>query len=808
MEEKKKKYSWKKIVMTVLTIFVIAIVGAFIYANYLLGKAKPEVEGTIAIDALQEEVIVTTDGDGVPHIQAENNHDLYMAQGFVQAQNRMFQMELSRRQASGELSELIGEATVDQDKYFRALGLRRAAEKSYDLYSDEAKEVLQYFADGVNAYIEHATETNTLPVEFMFIGANPEPWTPLDSLTIGKYMAFDLGGHWERQAFNYYLLHAFSEEKAYELFPTYPTDRMHIIQEDEETALDHNVEDELSSYSLMDEGLEKVDVGESFKHAVIPNEFNGSNNWVVSGEKTENGKPLLADDPHLGLSTPSIWLQMHLESDEQNVSGVIFAGVPGIILGHNEEIAWGVTNTGPDVQQLYIEKRNPNNDHEFMFEDDWEEAKVIDEAIKVKGEETIPYEVLETRNGPIISEFAEEAAGDTLFSLRWTALDPTPELQAILEINQAKDWNQFEKALENFHAPAQNFVFASVDGTIAYKANGKIPIYDKATDALLPLPGWEDKYAWQDFIPFDELPTVINPDKGFIASANNKVVSDDYPYHISNVWAQPYRYERIHEVLESNDALTLEDMQALQMDAVNLRAKEFVPLFIDLLADEELLDKEKQALTLLDEWDYTDDIDLAQPLIFDRWMIEIENILFAGLDDEVLSLFSGSGQSVDELLRSGNRSAWVDDAGGLTDLVLDGLRITISELEDTYGKKVDKWAWGDYHQVQFKHPLGSANKWLGYIYNKKPIPVNGSAVTPLAARADEDGIVNHGASWRFVIDMTEADAGYHIVGPGQSENVKSKWYSSQLTDWVEGDFHKTSIYDIEGYELKLTNKAN
>src|SRR5699024_1947817 len=209
--------------------------------------------------------------------------------------------------------------------------------------------------------------------------------------------------------------------------------------------------------------------------------------------------------------------------------------------------------------------------------------------------------------------------------------------------------------------------------------------------------------------------------------------------------------------LDSNDALTLEDMQALQMDAVNLRAEEFVPLFIDLLADEELLNKEEQALALLSDWDYTDDVDLAQPLIFDHWMRVIEDLLFVGLDEDVLSLFSGSGQTVDELLRSGDRSAWVDDTGGLKDLVLDSLRITVLELEENHGKNVDKWAWGDYHQVQFKHSLGAANKWLGYIYNKKPIPVNGSAVTPLAARSGEDGIVSHGASWRFVIDMHEPD---------------------------------------------------
>src|SRR5690625_795145 len=358
------KRHWKKWLIVIIIFFLIAISAVFLYGNHYTKKTLPIVEGTIELP-VQQEVIVTTDEHGVPHIQAETLQDLYFAQGYVQAQDRLFQMELSRRQASGTLSEVIGEATVDNDKYFRTLGLRRAAEKSYDVYSDEAKEVLQWFSDGVNAYIEEATDNGTLPVEFTLLGTIPEPWTPLDSLTIGKYMAFDLGGHWERQAFNYYLLETFDEAKALELFPSYPENAKTMIEDVE------------------------LDIATSFKDAVVPDAFNGSNNWVVSGEKTTSGKPYLADDPHLGLGTPSIWLQMHLEAEDMDVSGVIFAGVPGIILGHNEQIAWGVTNTGPDVQQLYIEKRNPDDRTEFLFENTWEKANVIQEPIRVNGGDMI-----------------------------------------------------------------------------------------------------------------------------------------------------------------------------------------------------------------------------------------------------------------------------------------------------------------------------------------------------------------------------------------------------------------------------------
>ncbi|WP_036688815.1 penicillin acylase family protein [Paucisalibacillus globulus] len=774
----KKKRNWKKISLLVVGILLIICVIAVVFVNGYINKSLPQVEGTIQVPGLQEEVIVTTDEHGTPHIRATNDQDLYMAQGYMQAQNRMFQMELSRRQASGTLSEVVGAAAVDQDKYFRTLGLRRAAEKSYDIYTDESKQVLQWFADGVNAYIHEAKESNSLPVEFTLLGSEPAEWTPIDSLTIGKFMAFDLGGHWERQAFNYYVMNEFDEEKAYELFPAYPENKPTIIYDEE-----------------------VVDVAASFEKAVIPHAFNGSNNWVVSGEKTESGMPLLADDPHLGLATPSIWLQMHLQTDDLNVSGVIFAGVPGIILGHNDKVAWGVTNTGPDVQQLYLEKRNPDNPHEFLFDGEWVEAAIINEPIKVKDGETVDYHVVETRHGPIVSDFAEESGKNTVMSLRWTALDATTELEAILEINRASNWKEFEKGLEKFLVPAQNFVFASTDGTIAYKANGKIPIYENSEDALLPLPGWESEYVLDDYIPFDELPRVVNPEKGFIATANNKIVGEKYPYHISNVWAQPYRYERIAEVLESNDSLTAADMMAIQMDQTNLQAREFVPVFSDVLAGAHLSETESGALSLLEDWDYVDQVDAAQPLIFHHWMDEVEAILYDELPDGMMDLFNSRGQTTDELLRkaaAGDSSIWVDENGGIERVLHLSLQNTIEKLTESYGDDMHAWEWGDYHQVQFHHPLAAVHPVLAYFFNPQdPLPVGGSSVTPMAAAYDsETGEVDHGASWRFVIDMNDPLTGYHIVGPGQEGHFKSEWYDNQTDDWVEGEYHETKL-DIE-----------
>jgi penicillin G amidase len=440
-------------------VVLLAIVLILALTAYLfIRKSLPVTEGKISVSGLQNKVTVNRDQNGVPHIEAKNLHDLYLAQGFVTAQDRMFQMDLSRRQASGELSEVIGTATVDKDKFFRTLGLRRAAESSYQNYSTQAKQVLQWYADGVNAYIKEAKKNGTLPVEFTLAGNTPKEWTPIDSLTIGKYMAFDLGGHWEGQAFRYYLLQNFSEEKALDLFPSYPKEAPTIIEALKDT---------------------KLDISKSFASAVIPNQWNGSNNWVVSGSKTQSGFPYLANDPHLGLATPSIWYESDLKAPGMNVNGVIFAGVPGIIVGRNDQIAWGVTNVGPDVQDLYIEKRNPNSPTQFEYNGKWEQAQVIHEPIKVKDKKTIAYDVVVTRHGPIISDFAYDKKQDTALALRWTALDPSTELEAVMKFDTAKNWDEFKQALTYFKTPAQNFVFASKDGTIAYRQMGSFQFGNK-----------------------------------------------------------------------------------------------------------------------------------------------------------------------------------------------------------------------------------------------------------------------------------------------------------------------------------------
>ncbi len=777
----------KRVLLTITALLMVFVLVATLVVNAILNRGLPQLTGSLELSGLQATVTVVRDANGTPHITAQNEHDLYMAQGFVQAQDRLFQMDLSRRQASGRLAEVVGEDVVDQDKYFRALGLRRAAQKSLGEYEPATLEVMQSFADGVNAYIEQGN----LALEFTLLGYDPEPWTPLDTLTIAKYMAYDLGGHYNSQAFHAYLLQNFDEALARELFPQDPGPDVYIINKDE-----------LNLSGVLD----KVPTHDP---------ENGSNNWVVGADKSATGKPLLANDPHLSIASPSVWYPMHLTCGDLNVGGVIFGGCPGIIVGSNDYVSWGVTNTGPDVQQLYIEKRNPNNDKQFEYMGQYEDALVHDETVTVKGGKTIPFEVLETRHGPIITDWCstdeDKGDGSTELALRWTMQDATHEMTAVLDMNRAKNWDEFSKALEHFQVPTQNFVFASVDGTIAYRANGLIPISDN--DGLLPVPGYDGQHEWQGYIPYDQLPAVVNPEKGYIATANYKVLDQDgdYPYHITDQWAQPFRMQRIDEVLASKDKITVDDMKALQYDTLDKAAQQYVPkLCAALESAGNLTERQQQAIALLKSWDYTDAVDKPQPMIYQFWKVGILELLYYDkMDEDMLDLFECMESVTYALLdraMAGEKIGWIEQCGGLSKLLSDALDKALDRAESLQGKDMSAWQWGDFHVSVFPHPLGNAMEILKALYNPMdPVPLPGSNTTVFAAGYKNDsGIHRHGASWRYVIDMADTSQASHIVGPGVAEHFRSRFYQNNLLLWTQGGYRTLQMKgNVEGQTLTL-----
>ncbi|WP_026286195.1 penicillin acylase family protein [Salsuginibacillus kocurii] len=773
----------KKWVLISLLLLLALGIAAGVWAYMQVNNSQPVTKGEVPIERIEEPVSIYRDDHGVPHIEAENETDLYFAQGFVTAQDRMFQMDMSRRQASGTLSEVIGEEALEADKYFRTFGLRRAAEDSLEGYGDEAMTKMQAYADGVNAYIERAAREGNLPVEFSIISYAPDPWTPLDTLTIGKFMAYDLSGRWEGQAFRHWLSHSLPEDKALDLFPTYPKEGPVILEAAKEYPVD--IAAQFSG------------VGE-----YLPNPENGSNNWVISGERTKSGEPLLADDPHLALNTPSIWYETHLSSPDINVTGVTFGGIPGIVVGHNEHVAWGVTNVNPDVQDLYIERRNPEDPYQFEYEGSYEEATVIEEEIKVAGQdEPETHEIIITRHGPLISEFAypedmEEEAPDTALSMKWTAHDPTTEMEAFYQMNRAENWEDFETALRSFQAPAQNFVFADTEGTIAYRANGKIPIRSKG-EGLVPKPGWSGEYTWDDYIPWEDLPTIINPESGMISTANNQIAGEEYPHHLTHTWAQPFRHQRILDELKDEEKLTIEDMKNLQVDVKNLQAEELLPVLIEKLEGAELSETEEKSRIILEEWDYYDKAEQAAPLIFHLWLLEVGDVLFEDdIPEEVMDLFSGQAGIVDELVRAaaaGEEGAWMEAGGGFSTVALTSFERAVDRGSELQGNDPESWEWGAFHQAVFEHPLAAI--WpLNHFFNPSSVPAHGSSVTVKAAGFDEEtGEVNHGAGWRGIMDLSDLSESKHLVAPGQSGHRLSEWYTDQASDWIEGNYHTTSM---------------
>ena len=491
-----------------------------------------------------------------------------------------------------------------------------------------------------------------------------------------------------------------------------------------------------------------------------------------------------------------------------NVIGVIFPGAPGVVIGHNEKVAWGVTNTGPDVQDLYIEKRNPENPYEFEYQGHWETAQVYRDPIKVKGKPDVPFEVVVTRHGPIVSEVVGPKSNrpKEALALKWTAHNPSTELEAVLGFDRASNWAEFREALKGFHVPTQNFVFASVDGTIAYHAGGLVPVRAKG-DGLVPVPGWTGEYEWTGYIPFDKMPEVVNPEEGFIATANNKVVDDAYPYFLTYAYAEPYRATRITEVIRSKPGLTADDMRRLQTDFTNLRARKLLPVLLPYLQKAELTEVEKGALELLESWNQVDAADAGAPLVFQFWYRHMAQKLYLEkMGEELMGQMDNSGNVTDSILLNaaqGNENTWMKNAGGIQTVTVEGFRSAVAAVVDLQGKNPQQWAWGDYHRMGPQHNLGAAVKPLGWLFNVRPEPIGGSSITVGAMAYDrKTGLVSHSAPWRQVVDLGDLNRSGDVVIPGESGHFLSPFYANQQELHNQGQLHP-QLFTPETYRTGL-----
>ncbi|HYN87161.1 MAG TPA: penicillin acylase family protein, partial [Ardenticatenaceae bacterium] len=550
-------------------LLLLVVVGGFL-GWWAFWRPRPQVNGSIRVAGLQAPVEVLRDEWGVPHIYAQNEHDLFFAQGYVHAQDRLWQMDLQRRIGMARLSEIFGEDGLETDRFLRTIGTNRAARADVANLDPQSLAILEAYAAGVNAFLE--SHRSNLPIEFRILRYSPELWQPADTAAWAKMMQWSLSSNWEDELFRARLVAELGEPQAADLMALYPEGAPLILPEGVDTYSRLGAPRVAAARMLGDLGFGS---GDSL----------GSNNWVVSGAKSTTGRPILANDPHLGIRMPSIWYEIGLHAPGLNAVGASLPGIPALVIGHNDHIAWGMTTLQVDVQDLYIERLNPDNPAEYEVDGRFEPFDIVREEIHVSGRaEPEILEVRVGRHGPLINDVLEGAERPTAF--RWLAVaEPSTLLATIGPLIRASTWEEFTAALETWDAPGQNFVYADDQGNIGYYGAARVPIRAQGTGDV-PAPGWDGSHDWEGFIPFEEMPHAFNPPEGFIATANNKPVPDDYPFHLGSAWAAPYRQQRIVTLLTAKDKLSLEDMRAIQADIVSLPARTLVPALLSVACED------------------------------------------------------------------------------------------------------------------------------------------------------------------------------------------------------------------------------
>jgi len=827
--------------------------GGFYFKSYLPNtvapKSFPQIDGEIQLEGLDGPVDIYRDSVGIPHIYATTQHDLFFAQGYIHAQDRFWQMDFWRHVGSGRIAEMFP-SQADTDAFLRTLGWRVTAEQEYELLDTESKALVNAYTAGVNSYIE-GKDAVALSLEYALLGLpilapdyKIEPWTPVHSLTWGKAMAWDLRGNLGEEIERAVLLKTLTPEQVAELFPEYPSDHPVIVNKiggeaivrNATPAAAFNVPDELlaslqNNVSLLDVALGPLGDGV------------GSNSWAVSGSLTSTGEPLLANDPHLGIQMPSIWYQVHLEcrpvSDacSYNVAGFSFPGVPGVVIGHNEQIAWGFTNVGPDVMDLYIERVNPENPNQYEVNGEWVDFETREEIINVAGGEPISHTVRLTRHGPVISDdygpltdkgeagdeefipFKDRAGVDLpeqyVIALKWTALAPSTPFKAIWGFDKAKNWDEFREAAKDFHVPPQNLIYADVNGNIAYQMPGDIPIRAKG-DGTLPVPGWTDEYEWTGYLPFEELPYTVNPDEGYIVTANNRVPPLDYPHWITYDWDYGFRAQRIVDMIQNApgkiDSAYIQQMQGDSFDAV---AAQYVPI---LLETEGLSEKH---IGLLTGWDYQDRIDSSAAAMFNAfWRHMLKNTFNDEMPEE--RYYPDGGSRWNEVMRHMDESShWWDDQSTADvvetreEIIKKSFAEGVSELEEMFGSDTSKWKWGDMHASTFRNgTLGESG--IGLIedlFNRGPFPTGGGeAIVNATGWSVRDGYeTNWLPSMRMIVDLGVLSNSVTVHTTGQSGHAYHPHYIDLAPLWANIKYYpmlweqSAVIADTEGH-LVLTPK--
>jgi penicillin amidase len=760
----------KKALLSLLTVLLFFCLGTAVFLYVNIRSSRPDLNGARVLTGIQAEITLLTDSWGVPHIYAQNEPDLFFACGYVQARDRLFQMDLMRRTAWGRLSEIFGEETLEKDKVMRTLGLGEAAAKDMGLLDPSVRELLLHFCRGVNAWMQ--SRRLNWPPEFLALRYQPEPWRPEDMLIIKSLMALGQCLDYPSEIVRMNLFKKLGEERALE---------------------------------ILEEGLQGRPPME-FEASLLPwldhFLFQGGGTWAISGNKTKSGRPLLANDSHLAIHFPSLWYEMHLNCPGLHVAGATIPGFPFILVGHNESLAWGMTNSAVDVQDLFIEEM----DREGGRYKDAEGWKIVEKKrvlIKVRGRrQPIPWIVEWTDRGPLISPLIINS--ETPLSLRWVLHDGDRSFEAFIRMNKARNREEFRTALTLVGAPSQNYVFADRNGNIGNYLSGKIPVRT-AQSGLFPYPGWLSDGGWKGDLSEEDKFTIYNPAGGVVVSANNRPAPGDYPHYLGLDFDGSVRAGRIRELLIQTETHTVESFQMIQNDVFSKRAEVLIPL----LMEREGSDPDTEAaLKMIRKWDLQMGEGSAPALYGAFSSFLYREIFLDELGTDFLSfdfLFQRKNAGHMRILMDPD-SPWFDNTAtpqpeSRSDILLSALRKGYGWLSARYGADPEAWNWPEIHSLLLQHPLG-ARPLLGFL-NRGPYPVKGGALTILSSYSYQDLTTSHSAGCRQIIDLSDWKKCVSVLPSGQSGNFLSPNYDDQISLWLDGKYHPMLFYseDVETHSV-------
>jgi penicillin amidase len=816
------------IALVVVAAVVVAVVGVG-----LVRRSFPQTSGDLAVRGLSAPVSVLRDNQGVPQIYADDAQDLFRAQGYVAAQDRFFEMDLRRHITAGRLSEMVGSGGVETDKVIRTMGWRRVAEAELPHLSSATRQYLQAYADGVNAYIDKMGSPSRMAFEYVVLGQQVpgyrvEQWTPVDSLSWLKAMAWDLRGNYDNELARGRLAGRTSEQRLAELFPPFPYDTHRPILSERDWQPAKAKADSAQAASAVPDYLRSKDVRSVYAKvsrslAAVPvmigrGDGIGSNSWVVSGSRSSTGKPLLANDPHLGTGIPGIWYQTGLHCRTVSaqcpfdVSGFSFSGLPGIVIGHNQRVAWGFTNLGPDVSDFYLEKVRAAS---YQRDGRYVPLRQRTETIRVAGGKDVGITVRETVHGPILSDVVPNVAkagvtapvagrpdgGRYDVSLAWTGLRPARTADAIFALDTAQSFPQFQAAARDFAVPAQNLVYADVDGHIGYQAPGQIPVRASATPGAppgyWPTPGWTSAYDWKGYVPFAQMPTTYDPPEGFIVAANQAVSASRTPF-LTTEWDYGYRSQRIRDLIEATPKVTPERMSQIQMDDRNGFAPTLVKELLRIKTDSYTQDAQK----LLRGWNFTEPTGQSDQAAAAAYYNAVwSKLLDLTFNDDLTEEIKADGggrwmQAVAQLLQKKNDPWWDNKQTpgvieGRDEILRQAMVEARRDLTRRLGKNPGTWQWGHLHRLTLQHKVLGGDSVPGLVrslFNRGPwdMPGGSSIVNANGYDASQGFAVNWAPSMRMVVDLGDLDRSRWVNQTGASGHPFSSHYDDQVGTWIEG----------------------